>query len=578
MSEKRISGNSSLEEISIRNLGVIESANIEFSPGLTVLTGETGAGKTMVLTAVGLVLGSKSDGDLVRTGSERSIVSAKFSLLPDLAKSLSESGEDVMENELIISRTVSAEGKSRINIGGALSTTTRAAELSQNLIEIHGQSNNARLLKNSVQRELLDLFVKSSDELIRYQSIFEDYKEIDLRISELRQQLSKADSEIAALTVFGDAFSKVMPKPGELESIEQEISKLGSVEELHSTITTGLNLLEPEEQSVTSTLQAVRKLLEQSKDKDSSLTPLIDKYSELVLDLGDVVSELLVYLNRLEADPERFEYLQERKAAINSLIKKYGQGSDRTLALSELVDRFENTKEKITDLSGGERRIGELEKEQAEIFAKLRDAALELSAKRIAGAVQLSGQVTEEIRSLSMPKATLICEVKQRDSEKFSDYSVTGLDDVNFLFSGHSDAGALPLAKVASGGENSRVMLAIAVVLAHSSHIGTYIFDEVDAGVGGAAAVEVGRRLKALAKNAQVIVVTHLAQVAVWADNHLVVQKDQTGSISASGVRSLRSEDRKVEIARMLSGQSQSLTAQEHAAELLQLVQKSSLA
>ena len=322
----------------------------------------------------------------------------------------------------------------------------------------------------------------------------------------------------------------------------------------------------------------MRKLLEQLKDKDSSLTPLIDKYSELVLDLGDVVSELLVYLNRLEADPERFEYLQERKAAINSLIKKYGQGSDRTLALSELVDRFENTKEKITDLSGGERRIGELEKEQAEIFAKLRDAALELSAKRIAGAVQLSGQVTEEIRSLSMPKATLICEVKQRDSEKFSDYSVTGLDDVNFLFSGHSGAGALPLAKVASGGENSRVMLAIAVVLAHSSHIGTYIFDEVDAGVGGAAAVEVGRRLKALAKNAQVIVVTHLAQVAVWADNHLVVQKDQTGSISASGVRSLRSEDRKVEIARMLSGQSQSLTAQEHAAELLQLVQKSSLA
>lgn len=578
VSEKRRLGNSSLEEISIRNLGVIENASIEFSKGLTVLTGETGAGKTMVLTALGLVLGSKSDGDLVRTGSERSIVSARFLLSHSLASAISEAGDDVPDDELIITRSVSAEGKSRINIGGALSTASRASELSLDLIEIHGQSNNAKLLKSSVQRDLLDLFVKSSDELVEYQACFDHYKEIDLRISELREQLSKADSEISSLTLFADAFSKVIPKSGELEAIEQEIQKLGSVEELHSTITTALNLVESEDQPVTSTLLNARKLLDQVRDKDSALTPLLDKYSELVLDLGDVVSDLLLYLTRLEADPQRFEYLQERKAAINSLIKKFGQGSDKAGALSELIDRYDNTQQRIADLSGGEKRIAELERERGEVFSKLRGAARKLSEKRSLGAEKLSTLVTGEIRSLSMPNASFICDVKHRDLETYSEYSHSGIDDVTFLFAGHSGAQALPLAKVASGGENSRVMLAIAVVLAESSHIGTYIFDEVDAGVGGAAAVEVGRRLKALAKSAQVIVVTHLAQVAVWADNHLVVQKDQTGSVSASGVTPLSLDDRKVEIARMLSGQSQSLTAQEHASELLELVQKSSRA
>lgn len=578
MSEKRRLGNSSLEEISIRNLGVIENASIEFSKGLTVLTGETGAGKTMVLTALGLVLGSKSDGDLVRTGSERSIVSARFLLSHSLASAISEAGDDVPDDELIITRSVSAEGKSRINIGGALSTASRASELSLDLIEIHGQSNNAKLLKSSVQRDLLDLFVKSSDELVEYQACFDHYKEIDLRISELREQLSKADSEISSLTLFADAFSKVIPKSGELEAIEQEIQKLGSVEELHSTITTALNLVESEDQPVTSTLLNARKLLDQVRDKDSALTPLLDKYSELVLDLGDVVSDLLLYLTRLEADPQRFEYLQERKAAINSLIKKFGQGSDKAGALSELIDRYDNTQQRIADLSGGEKRIAELERERGEVFSKLRGAARKLSEKRSLGAEKLSTLVTGEIRSLSMPNASFICDVKHRDLDTYSEYSHSGIDDVTFLFAGHSGAQALPLAKVASGGENSRVMLAIAVVLAESSHIGTYIFDEVDAGVGGAAAVEVGRRLKALAKSAQVIVVTHLAQVAVWADNHLVVQKDQTGSVSASGVTHLSLDDRKVEIARMLSGQSQSLTAQEHASELLELVQKSSRA
>ena len=575
MSDNRQGERSSLEEISIRNLGVIESATVEFSPGLTVLTGETGAGKTMVLTALGLVLGAKADADLVRTGADRSIVSARFRVAPDLAERMIDDGEDLAENELILARTVSAEGKSRVNIGGALSTANRASELATELIEIHGQSHNARLLKSSVQRELLDLFVQSAPELSHYQMVLEKYRDLDGRIKELREQGKKADQEIDALKNFTDAFSKVLPVADELNSIEQELTRLGSVEDLHSTVTSVLNLLEDEERPVTSTLKSAKKLLDALRGKDQSLESHIDGLSEIVLDLTDLVSDLLSYITRLEADPARFEYLQERKASINSLIKKFGVGSDRDQALRELISRFENSRERLADLAGGESRISELELQQQEIFAQLKSAAGALTKKRVGGAAKLSELVTEEIHNLSMPSAALVCEVLTRNGSNFSDYSATGVDDVNFLFTGHKGSSPLPLAKVASGGESSRVMLAVAVVLAQNSPIGTYIFDEVDAGVGGAAAVEVGRRLHALSRNSQVIVVTHLAQVAVWADHHLVVQKDQSGSVSASDVKALNLEDRKVEIARMLSGQSQSQSAQEHAAELLELVRKS---
>ena len=575
MSDNRQGERSSLEEISIRNLGVIESATVEFSPGLTVLTGETGAGKTMVLTALGLVLGAKADADLVRTGADRSIVSARFRVAPDLAERMIDDGEDLAENELILARTVSAEGKSRVNIGGALSTANRASELATELIEIHGQSHNARLLKNSVQRELLDLFVQSAPELSHYQTVLEKHRDLDGRIKELREQGKKADQEIDALKNFTDAFSKVLPVADELNSIEQELTRLGSVEDLHSTVTSVLNLLEDEERPVTSTLKSAKKLLDALRGKDQSLESHIDGLSEIVLDLTDLVSDLLSYITRLEADPARFEYLQERKASINSLIKKFGVGSDRDQALRELISRFENSRERLADLAGGESRISELELQQQEIFAQLKSAAGALTKKRVGGAAKLSELVTEEIHNLSMPSAALVCEVLTRNGSNFSDYSATGVDDVNFLFTGHKGSSPLPLAKVASGGESSRVMLAVAVVLAQNSPIGTYIFDEVDAGVGGAAAVEVGRRLHALSRNSQVIVVTHLAQVAVWADHHLVVQKDQSGSVSASDVKALNLEDRKVEIARMLSGQSQSQSAQEHAAELLELVRKS---
>lgn len=575
MSEEFLRSISSLEEISIRNLGVIESANIEFSPGLTVLTGETGAGKTLVLTALGMVLGAKSDADLVRTGSERSVVSAKFGVNSIISERALDLGGDIDSDELLLTRTITSEGKSRISIGGALSTAAKVSDLAELLIEIHGQSTNLKLAKASVQRELLDQFVGAEGELLEYQRIFDEHRQISDRIAALREQSAKKEGEIAALKSFVEDFSKIMPIRGEIERIEDEINRLGNVEELNGTITNALNLIEGEDGGVNSALQNARKALETLRGKDSTLDRQIEKFSALVFDFADTTSDLVLYLSALEADPARFDALQQRKSAINSLLKKHGTGSDRLQAFELLIDRFERAHEKIADLNGGDERILELENNREKVLAHLRKAAMALSSKRSLGAKNLSVSVTMELKKLSMPNAELICQVIANEGLTIKDFDAFGLDEVQLLFAGHKGAQPLPLSKVASGGETSRVMLALSVVIADSSPIGTYIFDEVDAGVGGAAAIEVGRRLKALAKQSQVIVVTHLAQVAVWADNHLVVQKDQSGLVSATDVRSLDEGERKVEIARMLSGQSHSTTAQEHAAELLQLVRNS---
>ncbi len=571
----RKSPQTSLTEISIRGLGVIESANIELSSGLTVLTGETGAGKTMVLTALGLVLGAKADSDLVRTGSERTLVSARFEIHPELAQQIQESGGDSEDGELILTRSVSADGKSRINIGGALSSASKVGEIAEELIEIHGQSTNLRLAKPAVQREMLDFYTNAHSELSLYLALYEEYKSLVARILNLREQGKKKDQEIAELKAFLDDFAKLLPEDGELESIESEIVRLGSVEEFHATISTALNIVEDEDRGTVSALQSAKHVLDPLKDKDPQLDRHLEKFASVILDLRDVVSDLLAYLSGLEADPARFDALQKRKAGINQLIKKWGVGSDRNGAYRELISRYAAGNSALKDLVGGDERIAELESERVALFARMREAALTLSSKRTNGAHALAEATTNEMQKLSMPNSRLICEVVASPGENFGDYSPWGLDEVRLLFAGHVGATPLPLSKVASGGETSRVMLALSVVIAESSPIGTYIFDEVDAGVGGAAAVEVGRRLAALARTSQVIVVTHLAQVAVWADNHLVVRKDQSGSVSASDVLALDEADRKVEIARMLSGQAHSETAQEHAKELLDLVRNS---
>ena len=562
-----------LEEISIRSLGVIDSSNIEFKSGLTVLTGETGAGKTMVLTALGLVLGEKSDSDLVRIGAERATVTGKFKVTEEIANLIEENGGALEDKSAVITRTVSAQGKSRVLIGGALTSTNFVSDLSDKLVEIHQQSSSQRLTKPNTVRELVDAFGRINT--LSYEELFNQYRDLRSRIKDLRSQIARKDVEIAELNEFSKAFTLVKPKLGELESIENSISKLGSVEEINQALTSALNNLENEDISALNLLQQARKDLDQVKGKDDELERLIESVSEKLLDIQDLTSELTSFLTSLEADPTQFAALQERKSAINSLLKKYGKGSDRDEAFKQLLIDGENASQRLKDLSGGEDRLTEMEGEAKQLFQALAAAANELSKSRVKSAEKLSELVTNEVRALSMPNAFLQIQVNSKDSSIEASFQSFGLDEIEILFCSHQGGKPLPLNKVASGGELSRVMLALEVVIADSQNIGTYIFDEVDAGVGGKAAIEIGRRLATLSKKAQVIVITHLPQVAVWADQHLVVKKNEGGSVTQSDVLEVSADERKIEIARMLSGQESSETAQQHAAELLLVVRES---
>ena len=563
---------SALRELTIRSLGVIDSAEVDFKDGLTVITGETGAGKTMVLTALNLILGSKSDVDFVRSGDDRLVVSGKFNIGDTLRKIVEEAGGFVEDGDVIINRSVTTQGKSKISLGGAVTTTSQVSELAQELVEIHAQSSSARLSKPAVQLNLLDSYGDYQDSAAKYSDKFIEFNLIRKRVADLTSQLKVRDFEIAKLTGFVDDFAKIAPKKGELDQIENEITKLGAVEELNAGLIQALGIISGEDESPTAALGLTKKILENLKGKDSELDSLIEKYSELIYEFAENSSGLERYLAGLGADPARFDYLQNRKSELNGLLKKYGEGSDRESAYENLLIAGDEASSRLEDLQGGDSKLAELRDESVACFGKLQELGLNLSASRLSVAKKLSTAITSEMVLLAMPNAKISVQVTTSDGSKPENFSATGLDEVLFLFTSHTDGKLLPLSKAASGGELSRVMLSIEVVLAKNSPVGTYIFDEVDAGVGGKAAIEVGKRLALLAQNSQVIVVTHLAQVASWADNHFVVSKNESGSVTQSNILEVSGADRRKEIARLLSGQEDSKTAQEHAGELLDMV------
>lgn len=569
---RKVPQRSALCELTIRSLGVIDSAEIEFRDGLTVITGETGAGKTMVLTALNLILGSKSDSDFVRAGDDRLVVSGKFKIGEALQSTIEEAGGFVEDGDVIINRSVTSQGKSKISLGGVVTTTSQVSELAQELVEIHAQSSSVRLGKPAVQLNLLDSFGNHQDLMTKYATSFNEYNLMRKRITELTNQLKVRDFEIAKLTGFLEDFGKVSPKPDELNQIENEITKLGAIEELNAGLIQSLAIISGEDESPIAALGLSKKILESLKGKDSDLDLLIEKQSELIYDLAENASDLERYLSGLGADPARFDHLQNRKSELNALLKKYGEGSNRDSAYENLLISGSEANSRLGDLQGGDSKLAQLQSESLSMFDDLKTMGMKLTDSRTNVAKRLSTAITSELELLAMANSKILVQVNTSENDKFENYSSTGLDEVVFLFTSHSDGKLLLLGKAASGGELSRVMLAIEVVLAKNSPVGTYIFDEVDAGVGGKAAIEVGKRLALLALNSQVIVVTHLAQVASWADNHFVVSKNESGSVTQSNILEVSGPDRRKEIARLLSGQEDSKTAQEHAGELLDMV------
>jgi DNA repair protein RecN (Recombination protein N) len=558
-----------LEEITIRSIGVIDNSTLEISKGLTVLSGETGAGKTMILTALNLILGGKADSSLVRKGSERLVASGKFSI-PKAQEFLFEDAL-IEDGELIVVRTVAADGKSKATTNGVSATASTLAAFGENLVEVHGQAANHTITKSARQRELVDRF--GAIDLSQYQLALSQYHDMKDRISALKKSIAAKDKELAELREFAREFSALNPIPGEFADIELEIARLSSVEELRTATAMATSAIEDEEAGSLTSLGTARRSLENARSKDRELEEIYQQLSESFFILADAQSALNSYLSRLEADPARLDFLQQRKSAFIALVKKFGSGNSVETEIEELHLRFKNSSEAIADLEGGDARLQELEKELTAIKKALLTEAKKASDLRTTAAQKLSTLVTQEIQQLSMPHATFVAKVESCDfsAPKESDFTSHGCDEISMFIQGHKDAPLVPLVKGASGGEMSRVMLALEVVIASTHPIGTYVFDEVDAGVGGKAAIEVGRRLHQLSQHAQVIVVTHLPQVAAWADSHFVVTKNNDGTVSQSDVRQVSGEERIEEVARMLAGLENSASAREHATELLSL-------
>ena len=572
-----MSDRSYLEEIAIRNLGIIKESKLELGRGLNVLTGETGAGKTMILTALNLVLGGKSDSALVRSGADRLTTSATFSITDinnSIGQPLEEADLAVEDGNLIFTRSVTADGKSKATCNGSTVPASLLSDLSVHLIEIHGQSANVQLVKSARQRELLDRFggTEIASALTEYSGEYQLYTQIKSRLKAMKSASSERDGEIAELEEFLKGWSKLKPVRGEFASTSDEISRLSSVEDLRVAADGAVGATISEESGALTSLGSAKRFLDAARGRDSRLDSIADLINESYYALDEAARDLSSYLSSLEADPRKLDELQERKGALNSFIKKWGGGGDADEELVVLAQRAKSGRESIEDLRGGDERIVELEAELLKAKDGLLSAAKKLTSARTESALRLSKEVSLELKELSMPYTQLIIDVNTPDygaALKESDFTNFGCDEIAISIKAHATAPQIAIGKGASGGEMSRIMLALEVVIAKTHPVGTYIFDEVDAGVGGKAAIEVGRRLHLLAQSAQVIVVTHLPQVAAWADTHFKVAKLSDGSIVESGVQLLDSKSRVEEVARMLAGLEESSSALEHAAELL---------
>ncbi len=563
-----------IEQVRIENLGVIAAADLDLAPRLTVITGETGAGKTMVLTSLALLLGRKADPALVRSGADRAVVEGTFVVAPDgpAAARAEEAGAVVDDGELIAARTVPASGRSRSHLGGRSVPHAVLTEVGEQLVTVHGQSDQLRLRAPSQQRAALDAFGGTE-----HAALVEAYREAWSAASNAREELraweravGAREEEIAQLRTGLERIDAVAPEPGEDVALREEANRLGNVENLraaagraHQSLTGGDDMTGAPD--ATTLLDDARRSLDQSAADDPALAGWAERLAEASYLVSDVATELSSYLTGLDADPARLEWVHERRAALADMARDHGGEVDAAL------DWAERARRRLADLDAPEEVAERLREAVATAEAELDRAAAALSESRRSTGDRLAAAVGSELAGLAMPDATL--EVRLTPLEEPGPH---GAESVELLLAAHPGAPARPLGQGASGGELSRVMLALEVALADAgTSTGTtgltFVFDEVDAGVGGKAAVEVGRRLARLAERAQVVVVTHLAQVAAFADRHLVVTKHASAEqITATDVVAVDGEDRLRELARMLSGQEESVTALRHAAELIE--------
>lgn len=557
-----------IEQLRIRDLGVIADATLELGPGFTAITGETGAGKTMVVTALGLLMGERGDAAAVRAGAEAARVGGLvLTDDPEIITMVEDHGGEVEGGDLTLTRTVNSGGRSRASIGGAAAPVGSLAKLAQRLFVVHGQSDQLRLRSGSAQRDMLDRFGGAGllSILAEYAAAHTERRETEATLAALVGAREEREAEVARLRGELEEIETVDPQPGEELELKQRIERLGNLEDLRAATSVALRAIssdtdDPFAADASGLVDGALREIDRVAASDPRLAELAESLRSLSFQLSDTARELAGYASDLDQDgPAELAAANERLALVNGLLRRFGADT------SEVIAHGAAAAVRLTELETDDSRIAGLELDLSRLIELERELAERLTEARREAAARLGELVTRELSQLAMPDARLLVEVTEAPLGRH------GTDEVGLLLQPHPGAVPRPIAKGASGGELSRVMLALEVVVAESDPVPTFVFDEVDAGVGGAAAIEVGRRLARLARSSQVIVVTHLAQVAAFATNHLQVVKDSAGGFTQSSCRRLGDEDRLAEMARLLSGLSNSESALAHAAELLEL-------
>jgi DNA repair protein RecN (Recombination protein N) len=569
-----------LAEMRIQGLGVIDDATLELDPGLTVLTGETGTGKTIVVTGLTLLGGGRAEASRVADGARRAVVEGRFSAEPAALAVADEVGADPDDDGTLIAvRTVGADGRSRAHLGGRSVPVGVLARLAEATLAVHGQNDQLRLLRPAEQRALLDRFAGDTvaEALAPYRAVRAEWLRIAAELGERRDGVRRLAQEADLLRHGLTEITAVDPQPGEDVELVAQARRLADADDLRTAAAAAQVALVgtedvPDAPAALALIGEARHRLAAAGDEE--LSALDARLAEALALLGDVGAELTGYLDRLDADPERLAAVLSRQAELKALTRKYAADVDGVLAWADAA------RERLGSLDVSDEALAALTARRDGLAVELADHAAAVTAARTEAAARLAADTTTELAGLAMADARLLVAVTQRAAAPGAFDAVRvgrrelvagadGVDEVELRLVAHAGASPQPLHKGASGGELSRVMLALEVALAGADPVPTMVFDEVDAGVGGRAAVEIGRRLARLASRHQVIVVTHLPQVAAYADRHLVVDKSRrVGGTARSRVRALDEHERIVELARMLAGLDHTDTGRAHAEEL----------
>lgn len=535
-----------LSELYIENLAVIEKATIDFSDKLNVFTGETGAGKSILINGINAILGQRVTKDIVRTGTDKAVISALFTDIGDnVLQVLDELGISAEDGQLFLTREIRSDGGSVARVNSRAVNVSVLKAIGETLVTIHGQHDNQILMAPERHIEILDSYAESEALIEDYHSSFRELQSIAKKINKIKTEQSKKEFRMAELADIVEEINALNIHEGEDKEIEAELNISKNAVAISEALYMAKQLLSGDDdtEGAVEMTQRASKSVEGYTDIMTEISPIYDRLSSAAIEMEDISEEIGSLLDSLDIDPKRYDYLNQRSDELRRIMKKYGP------ELDDVLTTLENSQNELDELSGAEQSLDELNKEKERLLAEVSKKAKALSDHRKKAGERFVSQVTEELEFLNMPKVKLVVQ------QKTGKLTINGMDSIEFLISANLGEEPKPIAKIASGGELSRIMLALKNVIAEKDSIGTLIFDEIDTGVSGRAAQKIGIKLKQISRLRQVLCVTHLAQMAVMADNHLLIEKNIQGDRTVTTVRTLDHEQRKYEIARIMGGE-----------------------